>query len=62
LAEEMGGVLELVEPPEGLRTAFALRLPAAPAAGRSAAGCEVRNGVQGEGSGARPAAREKDER
>jgi signal transduction histidine kinase len=61
LAEEMGGALELIEPPEGFRTAFALRLPAAGAAGRSAAGCEVRTEVRGEAPGADPAAIEKGE-
>ena len=48
LAEEMDGLLELVEPPAGLRTAFVLRLPAAGGAGDSATGCEVRTGVRGE--------------
>jgi signal transduction histidine kinase len=38
LAEEQGGALELVAPPEGLATAFALRLPAVRSeAGRGAA-------------------------
>jgi signal transduction histidine kinase len=38
LAEEQGGALELVEPPAGLRTAFALRLPVfEPASGDAAA-------------------------
>jgi signal transduction histidine kinase len=62
LAEEMGGALELVEPPEGLRTAFALRLPAAPPAGDTAEGCEVRSGVRGEAGGDGPALAEKSER
>jgi signal transduction histidine kinase len=62
LAEEMGGALELVEPPEGLRTAFALRLPAAPTGERTAAGCEVRREVQGGGVRAPRAIPEKDER
>jgi two-component system NtrC family sensor kinase len=62
LAEEMGGALELVEPPEGLRTAFALRLPAAAADGDTAAGCEVRRGMRGEADGTDPASPGKDER
>jgi signal transduction histidine kinase len=62
LAEEMGGALELVEAPEGLRTAFALRLPAESGEGRTAAGCEVRTEVQGEAAGSEPALQRKDER
>jgi signal transduction histidine kinase len=38
LAEELGGVLELVEPPEGFRTAFILRLSSE----HSASACGVR--------------------
>lgn len=62
LAEEMGGGLELVEPPEGLRTAFALRLPAAATGERPAASCEVRREVQGAASRAAAAIGQKDER
>jgi signal transduction histidine kinase len=62
LAEEMGGALELVEPPEGLRTAFALRLPGAEPAADTAAGCEVRTALRGEAAGAGPAAGEKAQR
>jgi len=62
LAEEMGGVLELVEPPEGLRTAIALRLPAAAADGESAAGCEVRREMRGDAAGTSAAIPGKDER
>jgi signal transduction histidine kinase len=48
LAEEQEGSLELVAPPEGLRTAFALRLPAAAAAAARgpASGCAVRSGLR----------------
>lgn len=62
LAEEMGGVLELVEPPSGFRTAFALRLPAAGAAAESAADCRVRSEVQGAGPEPDPALHGKDQR
>jgi signal transduction histidine kinase len=62
LAEEMGGVLELVEPPPGLRTAFALRLPAASADEGTAASCGVRTGMRGAGAGPEPAAIRKAER
>jgi two-component system NtrC family sensor kinase len=58
LAEEMGGGLELVEPPAGLRTAFALRLPAAEG---SATGCEVRSRVRGPLRDGEPARSEKAE-
>jgi len=61
LAEEMGGVLELVEPPEGFRTAFALRLPVAPAQGRTATGCEVRREMRGGAAGTDPVLVEKAE-
>ncbi len=61
LAEEMGGALELVAPPEGLRTAFALRLPAAGAGERTAASCEVRRDVRGEASPTPRAVHEKDQ-
>jgi signal transduction histidine kinase len=47
LAEEMAGTLELVTPPEGFRTAFALRLPAAGSDHPSARNCEVRNEMRG---------------
>lgn len=47
LAEELGGVLELVEAPEGFRTAFAFRL----AATDSASACAPRSGVRGEADG-----------
>ena len=43
LAEEMAGTLELGAPPEGFRTAFVLRLPAAGTASGGARNCEVRN-------------------
>lgn len=46
LAEEMAGALELVEPPEGRRTAFALRLPAAAGERKAASGCAVRSGMR----------------
>jgi signal transduction histidine kinase len=46
LAEEMAGALELVEPPLGWRTAFALRLPAAAEAPEPAGGCAVRSGLR----------------
>lgn len=44
LAEELSGVLELVEAPEGFRTAFVLRLGAVP---DSASACAPRTGVRG---------------
>ncbi len=43
LAEEMGGTLEVTAPPEGFRTAFAMRLPAAGAPSEGARSCEVRS-------------------
>ena len=43
LAEELDGQLELVAPPEGARTAFALRLPAAVASGE---GPSTRGGLE----------------
>jgi hypothetical protein len=43
LAEELGGDLELLEPPEGFSTALVLRLPAE----RSASACGVRNAMRG---------------
>jgi len=49
LAEEQGGALECVEPPEGWRTAFALRLPLAAQPDATASSCEVRSDVQGNG-------------
>jgi hypothetical protein len=42
LAEELSGALELVEAPEGFRTAFALRLPAE----TTASACAVRTGMR----------------
>ncbi|RIL05842.1 MAG: hypothetical protein DCC71_08870 [Proteobacteria bacterium] len=51
LAEELSGALELVEPPEGFRTAFALRLAAA---GRSASACAVRKEMRGGDAGRDP--------
>jgi two-component system NtrC family sensor kinase len=64
LAEEMGGALELVAPPDGLRTAFALRLPVEPPGatdgeGRSARACEARSGVRGPGARSAPVDSEK---
>ena len=59
LAEEMGGALELVEPPEGMRTAFALRLPAAGAGAGSASGFAVRSELRSAARGAEPVANEK---
>lgn len=47
LAEEMAGALELVAPPAGLRTAFALRLPAAGAPRDAAGDCGVRRRMRG---------------
>jgi signal transduction histidine kinase len=47
LAEELQGVLELVEAPEGFRTAFAFRLIAAD----PASDCAPRTGVRGEAAG-----------
>jgi hypothetical protein len=44
----MGGALELVPAPEGLRTAFRLRMSVARAAGGSAGDCGVRNGMRAE--------------
>jgi len=43
----MAGTLELVEPPEGFRTAFVLRLPAAGTAPEGARNCEVRKEMRG---------------
>jgi signal transduction histidine kinase len=62
LAEEMGGVLERGRPPEGLRTAFALRLPAADGRARSAGECEVRKEMRGASGGPAPALAEKEQR
>jgi len=45
LAEELSGALEMVEPPEGFRTAFCLRLRVA---GSSAKGFAVRTEMRGE--------------
>ena len=39
--------LELVPPPEGFRTAFGLRLPAAGTDSHGARNCEVRNEMRG---------------
>ena len=47
LAEELSGALELVEAPEGFRTAFVLRL----AAELPASACAVRTGMRGEAGG-----------
>jgi two-component system NtrC family sensor kinase len=52
LTEELGGALELVEPPPGFRTAFSLRLPAfARPATDCAVRSELRGGEPGAGSG-----------
>ncbi|MCZ7618869.1 MAG: ATP-binding protein [Myxococcota bacterium] len=61
LAEEMGGRLELVSPPEGLSTAFALRLPAAGSAADPAPACGVRNEMRGSEPGATAEVPENDE-
>ena len=46
LAEELGGVLELVEPPEGFRTAFVLRLPSEHSANACGVRKEMRRGAR----------------
>ncbi len=56
LAEELSGALELVEPPEGFRTAFCLRLTVA---GSSAKNFAVRREMRGERVGSKPATQEK---
>jgi signal transduction histidine kinase len=56
LAEELGGALELVEPPEGFRTAFCLRLQASV---RSAKGFAVRKEMRGDATSAEPATQGK---
>jgi signal transduction histidine kinase len=61
LAEEMGGRLELVPPPEGLRTAFALRLPAAGSFDDSARSCGVRRKMRGSRTDDRVEVEEKSE-
>jgi signal transduction histidine kinase len=55
LAEELGGALELVEPPEGFRTAFVLRLPSE----HCAAACGVRSEMRGTDSIGAPDETEK---
>lgn len=57
LAEELGGVLELVEPPEGFRTAFVLRLPSE----HCASACGVRKEMRPRGSTAETGRSEKPE-
>ena len=56
LAEELAGALELVEPPEGFRTAFCLRLQASV---RSARGFAVRKEMRGDATSAEPATQGK---
>ncbi|MBS1105979.1 MAG: sensor histidine kinase [Deltaproteobacteria bacterium] len=56
LAEELSGALELVEPPEGFRTAFCLRLQAAV---RTASGFAVRKELRGEAASGEPATQGK---
>jgi signal transduction histidine kinase len=56
LAEELSGALALVEPPEGFRTAFCLRLTAA---GSSAKGFAVRTEMRGDRAAEKPAAQGK---
>ena len=56
LAEELSGALELVEPPQGFRTAFRLRLAAAGASARNFA---VRKEMRGEEVTGKPATQEK---
>jgi len=56
LAEELSGALELVEPPEGFRTAFCLRLTVA---GSSAKSFAVRTEMRGERAAGRPATQGK---
>jgi hypothetical protein len=56
LAEELSGALELVEPPEGFRTAFCLRLTVA---GSSANRFAVRKEMRGEGAASEPATQGK---
>jgi signal transduction histidine kinase len=56
LAEELSGVLDLVEPPEGFRTAFCLRLTVA---GSSAKGFAVRKEMRGKRAAGEPATQGK---
>jgi len=56
LAEELSGALELVEPPEGFRTAFCLRLTVV---GSSANSFAVRKEMRGERAAGEPATQGK---